>query len=239
MQPGDEGDEGDDDDAPTQRHRDAEEACLATQLAAADIDPAAVAPAAPAASAAPAGDDGDCGGGGGGDGGDGGDCGGAAQLETDETPPSAVAVAVAVAPPLPPSPPLQAAGEDSVAPQAAAAAAAAAAGAPPPPAAAAPAPAAAQVPPQGAGSVPSERAQLLARTARAQRTEYRTLVAALVADWEAELPCGVLLALEPTAADARAPHALGAARCERLHAAREAYAQAFAREGLRLEDAAG
>ena len=76
-------------------------------------------------------------------------------------------------------------------------------------------------------------------TAWAQRAEYRTLVAALVAEWEAELPCGVLLALEPTAADARAPHALGAARCERLHAAREAYAQAFAREGLRLEDAAG
>ena len=99
--------------------------------------------------------------------------------------------------------------------------------------------AAAPPPPQGAGSAPSERVQLLARTARAQRAEYRTLVAALAAEWEAELPCGVLLALEPTAADARAPHALGAARCERLHAAREAYAQAFAREGLRLEDDAG
>ena len=108
-----------------------------------------------------------------------------------------------------------------------------------PQAAAAAAAAAAPPPPQGAGSAPSERAQLLARTARAQRAEYRTLVAALVAEWEAELPCGVLLALEPTAADARAPHALGAARCERLHAAREAYAQAFAREGLRLEDAGG
>ena len=105
-----------------------------------------------------------------------------------------------------------------------------------PPAAAAADPATAPPPPQGAGSGPSERAQLLAHTARAQRTEYRTLVAALVAEWEAELPCGVLLALEPTAADARAPHSLGAARCERLHAAREAYAQAFAREGLRLED---
>ena len=91
-------------------------------------------------------------------------------------------------------------------------------------------------PPQGAGHVPSERAQLLAHTARAQRAEYRSLVAVLVADWEAELPCGVLLALEPTVADARAPHALGAARCERLHAAREAYAQTFAREGLKLDD---
>ena len=119
------------------------------------------------------------------------------------------------------------------APAAAAIAAAAAAAAAAPPVAAA---AAASLPLQGAGSAPSERAQLLAHTARAQRTEYRMLVAALVAEWEAELPCGVLLALEPTAADARAPHSLGAARCERLHAAREAYAQAFAREGLRLED---
>ena len=59
------------------------------------------------------------------------------------------------------------------------------------------------------------------------------------AAWEAEVPCGVLLALEPTAADARAPHALPGRRLERLHAARAHYARVFAHEGLELEEDGG
>ena len=87
---------------------------------------------------------------------------------------------------------------------------------------------------QGVGA--SSSAELVMQTARKQRAEYRALVGALVDAWEAEVPSGVLLALEPTAADARAPHALAGHRLERLNAAQRHYAQVFAREGLALED---
>ena len=67
-----------------------------------------------------------------------------------------------------------------------------------------------------------------------QSTHHHALIRALVAAWDAEVPCGVLRALEP-GADER-PEAAGTACVERLCEARERYAQVFVAEGLALAD---